>query len=80
MITTKDGHQRKRKQRTLFCGPGAVKAKIKDNKNRVHYLPLDIKTIEAITENKNVATLSNVCPKCGRTFANEQGLGGHLIQ
>lgn len=57
-----------------------MKAKIRDKRNRVHYVPLETKTIEAIIENKNVVSVDSVCPKYGHTFTNEQGLGGCLIQ
>ena len=71
---------KRKKQRTLFSGPGGVRANIRDKRNRVHYVPLDTNTIEAIKGNTNVVSVDSVYPKCGQTFTNKQGLGGHLIQ
>ena len=69
----------RKKQRTLFAGPGATQVNLVDKRNRVHYLPVDKETVQALTQDNNVGTVTNEYPRCGRTFSNEQGLGGHLL-
>ena len=68
-----------KRQLTLFACPGSVRQKLVDSKNRVHYVPVDDAVISSITRKKNVNKADNVCIKCGATFSNEQGLGGHMI-
>ena len=72
--------KRKKKQSTLFVGPGAVKQRIVDQKNRAHYVPLDNESINAIAKNHNVNYVESQCENCGRTFATVQGLGNHMNQ
>ena len=68
-----------KRQLTLFACPGSVRQKLVDSQNRVHYVPVDDAVVSSITRKKNVDKADNVCIKCGATFSNEQGLGGHMI-
>ena len=72
--------KRKKKQSTLFVGPGAVRQRIVDRKNRTHYIPLDDESIDAISKNHNVEIVQCQCENCGKTFATAQGLGNHMNQ
>ena len=67
------------RQRTLLLGPGAVQVKLKDKQNRVQYVPIDSATIKKIGDDTDTV-VKHQCAQCGRTFSNEQGLGGHLLQ
>ena len=78
MDSTKRDKSKKR-QLTLFSCSGPVRQKLVDSKNRVHYVPVDDALKSAITANQNVVELGNQCRRCGATFTNEQGLGGHMI-
>ena len=69
----------KMRQRTLLSGPGAAQVKLKDKQNRVHYVPISSATIEKIGDDTDTV-VKHQCGQCGRTFSNEQGLGGHLLQ
>ena len=69
----------KMRQRTLLSGPGAAQVKLKDKQNRVHYVPIGSDTIEKIGDDTDTV-VKHQCGQCGRTFSNEQGLGGHLLQ
>ena len=72
--------RKKKKQSTLFVGPGAVKQRITDKRNRTHYVPLDDESINAITKHQNVNTVECQCENCGKTFVTAQGLGNHMNQ
>ena len=81
MSNRKEPGSGKKKQRTLLFGPGAVRHKLVDKQNRIHYVPVTEEVIEIITKKRrNVDSVENQCRRCGRTFSNEQGLGGHMIQ
>ena len=66
-----------KRQRNLLFGPGAVKVRLIDKRNKVYFLPLDPCTINKLT-GSIAEVLQSQCIKCGKSFANEQGLGGHL--
>ena len=70
----------RKRQSTLFSGPGAVKVRLVDKANRTHYVPLDNDTIRSITGQSRPSFVPHACPQCGKSFSNEQGLGGHLQQ
>ena len=72
--------RKKKKQSTLFVGPGAVKQRITDKRNRTHYVPLDDESINAIAKHQNVNTVECQCENCGKTFVTAQGLGNHMNQ
>ena len=69
----------KKRQRTLFSGPGAVKVRLVDKANHTHFIPLDNETIELITET-TYGVVPHQCPNCQKSFSNAQGLGGHVKQ
>ena len=70
----KNAREPRKRQRTLFTGPGAVQQKLIDKNNRVHLVPID----ESSISNHNEGILQNECIQCGKTFATKQGLGGHM--
>ena len=70
----------RKRQSTLFTGPGAVKVRLIDKANRTHYIPLDSETIRSITGQNKLSTVPHECPQCGKSFSNAQGLGGHINQ
>ena len=72
--------KRKKKQSTLFVGPGAVKQRITDRKNMTYYVPLDNESTNAIAKNQNVNTVKCQCENYGKTFVTEQGLCNHMNQ
>ena len=79
-VTSTTARKRKKKQSTLFVGPGAVKQRIVDKKNRAHYVPLDDESIAAMTKDNNSYIVDNQCMNCGKTFKTVQGLGNHRNQ
>ena len=68
-----------KRQRTLLSGPGVVKVRLIDKRNKVHFFPLDPRTINKLT-GSIAEVLQSQCIKCEKSFANEQDLGGHLRQ
>ena len=72
--------KRKKKQSTLFVGPGAVRQMIVDRKNRAYYVPLIDESIRAISKNNNIDIVKYQCADYGKTFVTAQGLGNHMNQ
>ena len=70
----------KKRQSTLFAGPGAVKVRLINKRNKVHFILIDSKMIKAITKKSNNATVDHMCLQCRKLFTNKQGLGGHHNQ
>ena len=72
--------KREKKQSTLFVGPGAVRQRIVDRKNRTHYVPLDDESMHIISKNNNIDIVKCQCADCGKTFVTAQGLGNRMNQ
>ena len=78
--TSTTARKRKKKQSTLFVGPGTVKQRIVYRKNRAHYVPLDDESIVAMTNDSTSYVVDSQCMNCGKTFETAQGLGNHRNQ
>ena len=53
--------QKKMWQNTMFVGPGAIKQRIVNRKNRTHCVPLEDESIQAMTKNSNCDIVEYQC-------------------